>query len=264
MNYLFWNTGGKKVSDHIICDIIMELSCDIVALAEYVGDTVQLESKIKIVNNDFHHIPKIGCQRIDIFTKYDPSKIDHLCESSYYTMKRIPHESLGFHSVVFVHLPSKLHMDDDALIEEARLLKTDIDEAEQNLDDKTVVVGDFNMNPFEKGMIGATAMHSMPSRKISSRVTRTVNRRKYSMFYNPMWNLLGDIEEPPGSYFYNKSSHFNYFWNMFDQVIIRPSLLDYFKAESTAIITKTANFSLIDKNGRPNISDHLPIYFEIK
>ncbi|OPY76043.1 MAG: hypothetical protein A4E64_01693 [Syntrophorhabdus sp. PtaU1.Bin058] len=263
MNYLFWNTDGKKINDYV-CDLIIELSCDIVALAEYKGDIAELESKIKMVNNDFYHIPKIGCQRIDILTKYDPTKIHHLHETSNYTMKRIPHESLGFHSVVFVHLRSKLYMSDDALLEEARLLKADIDEAEKKCDDKTVVVGDFNMNPFEKGMIGATAMHSIPSRKISSRVTRTVNRRKYSMFYNPMWNLLGDIDEPPGSYFYNKSSHVNYFWNMFDQVIIRPSLLNNFIPESTAIIKKTANFSLVNDEGYPSVSDHLPIYFEIR
>ena len=45
------------------------------------------------------------------------------------------------------------------------------------------------------------------------------------MFYNPMWNLLGDAQEPYGTYYYAGNGHpINTYWNIYDQVIIRPAL----------------------------------------
>ena len=55
-------------------------------------------------------------------------------------------------------------------------------------------------------------------------------------------------------------------WNVYDQVIIRPTLRKQFIDENLKIITKTNTKSLLDHNKHPdrNISDHLPIAFEIK
>ena len=55
------------------------------------------------------------------------------------------------------------------------------------------------------------------------------------------------------------------FWNMFDQVLIRPSLLDQFAG--VRILTKVGVQSLSNKSGRPDKSlgsDHYPIIFSLK
>ena len=85
------------------------------------------------------------------------------------------------------------------------------------------------------------------------------------MFYNPMWNLLGDFNYPPGTYYYKGNKEKNEFWNIFDQVIVRPRLRSNFVDKELKIITKTQTVSLVTQNQHPNkeISDHLPIVFQL-
>ncbi|ASF38877.1 hypothetical protein CEH05_07020 [Halobacillus halophilus] len=141
---------------------------------------------------EYYHIPKIACERIDIFTKLKPGKFEHFNETNYYTIKRFPHPELGILTFAFVHFPSKLHMDDFDHGEESRIFKKEVEDVEgQCKSNKTVLVGDFNMNPFEQGMMAASAINSYPTKYEASKVQRKVKSRSYNMFYNPMWNFLG-------------------------------------------------------------------------
>ena len=56
-----------------------------------------------------------------------------------------------------------------------------------------------------------------------------------------------------------------YFWYIFDQVIIRPSLLDDFDNTKLRILTKGKTYDLLVNNGSIDLkySDHLPISFTI-
>lgn len=264
MKYLFWNTQKAKINS-ILEDLIVDTGSSIVGLAEYTDDINVLLHKLTLKGLRYYHINKIGCERIDIIAKFTPGLIEHLNESSYYTIKKIPHEKLGFHLVAFVHLPSKKHEDDTDYLFYAHDLKKDIQEAEQVSNNSyTVIVGDFNMNPFENGMIAARGLHAMSSRRIAEIGSRRVKGETLSMFYNPMWNMFGDKTEPPGTYYYNRSNQINYYWHMFDQVVIRPTLLEHFEHDSLKIITSVNGISLVKKSGRPQQSDHLPIVFAIK
>lgn len=80
-----------------------------------------------------------------------------------------------------------------------------------------------------------------------------------------MWSLFGDKDIPAGTYYYPNSGQVTFFWNIFDQVIVRPSLLENLKNDSLKIINQIKNISLLDSHERPHksISDHLPIVFEI-
>ena len=81
-----------------------------------------------------------------------------------------------------------------------------------------------------------------------------------------MWNLLGDFNQPYGTYYHSGNDTVNTYWNIYDQVIIRPALRERFVKESLMIIKETKTRFLLDHKGHPNkrISDHLPIMFEIK
>jgi len=70
---------------------------------------------------------------------------------------------------------------------------------------------------------------------------------------------------PPGTFYHSRGEHNVYFWNMFDQVMIRPSILDRFKLEDFQIVDHTGEQTLVTNKGRPNQagSDHLPILFRI-
>ena len=123
------------------------------------------------------------------------------------------------------------------------------------------------MNPFEKGMVGALGLHGMMSRKIAERESRTVAKRRCKFFYNPMWSLYGDATRgPPGTYYYHRSKPIEYFWNIFDQVLLRPELLDRMDDSDIIIIDSDGENSFLTKNGIPNrntVSDHLPILFKL-
>ena len=49
---------------------------------------------------------------------------------------------------------------------------------------------------------------------------------------------------------------------MFDQILIRPDLLDFFKTNNLEIVTEIRGISLLSASGKPDkirASDHLPI-----
>src|SRR6185503_19075534 len=103
-------------------------------------------------------------------------------------------------------------------------------------------------------------------RKVAERRTRTVQRREYPFFYNPMWSHFGDGNEgPSGTFYRNRSEHVTFFWNMFDQVLLRPELLSIFRNEDLKILSACGERSLL-MGGVPDArraSDHLPLLFRL-
>jgi hypothetical protein len=60
--------------------------------------------------------------------------------------------------------------------------------------------------------------------------------------------------------------HVGYFWHLFDQVLIRPDLLRFFRNESLCILTEDGHWSFLSSRGTPGsaeVSDHLPVLFAL-
>ncbi len=122
------------------------------------------------------------------------------------------------------------------------------------------------MNPFEAGMIMGNCFNSVMSRNIAKKGSRIVQGKEYKYLYNPMWSFFGDLSKTPlGTHYYNSSTHINYHWNIFDQVLIRPELIDCVKYDELKILVNDGNLNLLNKNGIPDkkVSDHLPLLFTI-
>ena len=132
---------------------------------------------------------------------------------------------------------------------------------------RTILLGDLNVNPFENGVVGTGGLHAVLSRGVASKGSRTVQGVSHEFFYNPMWSCFGDRREgPPGTYYYDRAEAVNYFWNIYDQVLLRPELLDGFDIDSLRILTTAGETSLLNSSGRPdktNASDHLPVVFSL-
>lgn len=119
-----------------------------------------------------------------------------------------------------------------------------------------MIIGDLNMNPFEHGMIAADGIHGISDRRIAAKGTRQVGKKLRRYFYNPMWNHFGDgLPAPPGTYYYDSSSQVNHYWNIFDQVLIRPELLDGFNDENLKVVTEIDSTSLLKESGCPDRSN---------
>ncbi|MCH8828669.1 MAG: hypothetical protein IID45_03725 [Planctomycetes bacterium] len=115
-------------------------------------------------------------------------------------------------------------------------------------------------------MISSHGMHAVMTRQIASQGSRTVLGRDYPFFYNPMWGFFGDrTPGPPGTHYFRRSTPDMFFWNMFDQVLIRPELIPFFSDEIEILSTIETN-KLTKANGTPDESvgsDHFPILFRL-
>jgi hypothetical protein len=263
MNILFWNTKKTPRLD-IIEDLIIEYNCDIAAFAEFEVGVNNLLSELSSRGYDYYHVPIISCERINIFTKFTPSRVEHMAESDYYTIKAFPHPELGKIIIAFVHFISKYSADDYDQLEESKIFVSDLERNEESLNNSnTIVLGDFNMNPFEEGMLAARALNAFPTKHEVKMKERVLRNRKYKFFYNPMWSFFGDRNYPLGTYYYNAGKHYTLRWNIFDQVIVRPDIMDRIDPENIKIVTDVNGINLSRSTGRPKVSDHFPLFFEV-
>lgn len=83
-----------------------------------------------------------------------------------------------------------------------------------------------------------------------------------------MWGLFGDRRDsPPGTYYLSASEQTVFFWNMYDQVLIRPELLSCFDPDSVEVVQSDGRVSLLSPDGTPDTriaSDHLPLVFQLQ
>ena len=264
--FLFWNLGKKDLGT-LLERAVQEHDVAFVILAEcWNGPDEVLLALNRNVTRFHYHSGKAGY--IEIFSVFPRACVRGIREGPRFTVRRIRLPLRQEILLVAAHMPSKLRWSNNSQAQEVINLAENIRIAEEKVQHRrTVLVGDFNMQPFEDGMTGAIGLHGVMSRSVASRESRTVQGRKYPMFYNPMWSLMGDLNQgPPGSYYYDSSQQVEHFWWMFDQVLVRPELAAKTTSESFRLLTKIGGESLIDANGRPDTavgSDHLPLLFEI-
>lgn len=272
MKFLFWNVNGNNSKDkkvdinEFLKEVIIENNCDVVALAEYNEDIKLLLKKLEKEGYNFYESKSIACTKIKVITNIIPQKIKTKQDETRYTIKVIPSKNnkIKFINVVFLHLPDQSNAKNEVRLNQILKIKHNLENIENNCKNwNSIMIGDFNMNPFDTNMVSFLGVNSLNSRKVVKRSPyKIVDKCKHYRFYNPMWNLLGDINGPEGTYYYNNSDHY---WNILDQVVIRPSLIDYFDLNNLKIIDTINKKSLLSKTGLPNkeISDHLPLFFKI-
>jgi hypothetical protein len=90
-------------------------------------------------------------------------------------------------TIVAVHLPAHMHGSSYSPTYTARTLSDFVRDLEARLNsDRTLVIGDFNMDVFHDGLIACDALHAVPTRAVAGRGERTVQGKGHPMFYNPM------------------------------------------------------------------------------
>lgn len=266
---LFWNTNKKELSK-IIAQICREYDIDILILAEPGMDDVMLQKHLKNETQTVYIAPfnELSSRNIKFFFRYPTESIKPISDSYGVSIRELRSPLASPMLIAAVHLSSKLYADSNEQAAQTRQIIQSIKEAEENVGhDRTVVIGDFNMNPFEKGLVDADAFHSVMSQLIARKESRNVRKVKRKFFYNPMWSRMGDLSDgPPGTYYYQASKNFELFWNTFDQVLIRPDLLTTFRKETLKVVTEigTNQFLETDKINQDDFSDHLPIMIELE
>jgi endonuclease/exonuclease/phosphatase family metal-dependent hydrolase len=164
-----------------------------------------------------------------------------------------------------VHFPAKTEWSEISQAMECANFSNDIFRFEEEVNcNDTIVIGDFNMNPFEPGMVSAIGLNARTNKQPikTNKFGRKVDVRQYKHFYNPMWNFFGDYREPQGTCYYPRSEQVSRPWNIFDQVLLRDGLSKRIDANAVKIVTKIGSNNLLTKNKtlkKKEYSDHLPI-----
>lgn len=165
--------------------------------------------------------------------------------------------------VVGVHLLSKAggNTEADQLSVAMEVGKELIDVEDEREHRNTVVIGDFNMQPYDEGMTIVTGFHGLMTKALAQLPDRIHRQQPRPRFYNPMWGLFGDrTPGPAGSFYWHSSVLHNTHWQIFDQVLVRSALIDHLN--DLRILDDDGNHALVGSGGGPDgnhLSDHLPI-----
>lgn len=267
VTFLFWNLNRLPRHD-VVARLVAANDVDIVILAENEIPDDELLNQLGLETERNFQKPWSLSQKIDIFTHLPNPALVTVFDDPLrrLTIRRLIVGSLDI-LLAAVHFQSKLHWSDHDQSQEAVELARELAKAEERFGHRrTVLVGDLNMNPFDVGVASSHALHAVMTKAIAAKEAREVAGREYPFFYNPMWAFFGDrTPGPAGTFDLAGSKPVNFFWNMYDQVLIRPALLDNFH-DDVQILTADGSSSLASENGLPNRetgSDHFPILFRL-
>lgn len=264
-SFVFWNLQKKDLRERI-ARIVAEHSVDALLVAENVvadGELIKALNGTTPTPFSAHHSLN---SKIKFYSRWPPHLIsqafsDPIGSLTVWRLHIGPPPGLLLASV---HFPSKVGWSAPSQSQQAVMLADDVRRAEeQEGHRRTVLVGDMNMNPFEDGMVGALGFNAVMSTTLARHEGRTVQGRRYPFFYNPMWGHFGDrTVGPPGTHYFHPAEAVVYYWNIFDQVLLRPALTK--NLESVCILDGDGSRSLLDPRGLPDSgsgSDHLPSLF---
>jgi hypothetical protein len=262
LTFLFWNLNDKPLAP-IVANLVEQHGVDVLMLAECQSPP-QFLSTLNQKRIDFHLCPGDRCKRIVIYTRFSRRFLTLESETKYITIRQLMLPAQLDILLTVVHLQSKLHTSHSEQQNACVELSREIRQVEEKVGhSRTLVVGDLNMNPFESGMITAAGLNAAMTRQIALKESRTWQDQEYLFFYNPMWGHFGDrIQGVAGNYYYSSEPY----WNIFDQVLLRPALLPFFENDTLKILEGDGETSFLTKNGLPNrsvASDHLPILFQL-
>ena len=275
---LFWNLYGRQESNRdgradSICESLTRLvqrhSIDLLLFAECrIGDE-RIASALNAGGAGRYVCPPSRSRRVKIWTRLKEESVHDRFNDldGKLTLREVQFPGADPVLLAGVHLVDRMTVG----TESGRALQaTNIADSIRRVEERvghrrTILIGDLNMNPYEAGVVGTQALHSIMTRDLLRTVSALKARKDHSCFYNPMWACFGDQSSgPPGThYFHNPNEPTNHFWHLYDQVLIRPDLMDRFVR--VEILSGDGVESFLTKSGRPRrqtLSDHLPLFVE--
>lgn len=270
LTVLFWNIQKKPLL-HRVARIAASQTVDIVLLTECVQTDAELLTALNGGGKGSFRCPRRQNDRFRVASKFSANVFgerytDASRRLSVYELKTHPTAPL---LLALVHLVSGAQWEDRVHRNGAAAeVAGDLRQFESKRGHaRTVVVGDFNLNPFDDGLVGVYGFHSMMTKLLTlKKDDRTLQRVARPTFYNPMWQFMTNRgTRPSGTLFFDEARPFNQYWHTPDQVLVRPELMD--RLVEVQVLESDGSESLVDgATGRPdtsNGSDHLPLLFRL-
>lgn len=268
LSVLFWNLMGRRI-EALCANLVLRHDVDILVLAECQHPAAMLRTLNRIPGGrTFHRHQTVNKNRLALFSRFPRIEFTEVESTQRYSVHALITGSCDELLIASVHATSGLRVSEVEQDEELRALRTRIAEIEDTRGHtRTLLIGDLNADPFDRRVQAATGLHAEKTRSIAGQASRRVQGVTYRFFYNPMWRFLG--QQPPaaaGTYYRRKAEHATRFWHLFDQALLRPSLLPYFADAHVSILTSDGTTSFQKADGTPDrkvASDHFPIMINL-
>jgi exonuclease III len=262
---VFWNVNRSDLTDHV-CSIAATTHAEVIILNENSIESESTLSALRTRVSEAFYIPStISESRFHCFCRCPALDLSEV-HSGFRTSARKLWISNQFALLALVHGVDMRNYDPESRQSFAQSVATEMQLVkEHNATNRLIILGDFNMNPFDRGMNLAPCLNAMMTTRCVAAGTRRHLGDDYDLYYNPMWSLFGDRTPGPAGTTYDTSNQGPYGWNMLDQVILSYTLVDIF--EQVEILSETGAHSLVDQHGRPDsghASDHLPIMLTLR
>lgn len=255
LNILFWNLRKNAIENYIV-ECIAENDIDIAIFSEY--------EKI-----DFSLIEnRLGKMYKRISGVQENEKVSLIAKNTISVAVRQQQHRYNLYIIktgVKDYILAALHLEDRRNYKTAdrnatiQNLVCDIEKTEALLDcDNTIVIGDFNANPYDEEVIGKYTFNSVLFKSVIHKGEFTnPNSLKKKRFYNPILHYISEDTGMYGSFYYDQDYKTPY-WHCFDQILVRKSLVN-----SVASVKYLKKINSIDLLGNiapiQEISDHLPL-----
>lgn len=163
--FLFWNLNKKPLAP-IIANLAFQHDVDVLMLVECtIPIAVMLVALNPKGNAQYFFAPSIGCEKVAVYTRFPPEFLQPKLETDRLTIRELRLPGLTEILLAVTHFQSKQFWSDEDQAMECGPLSESIRRAERDVQHtRTVVVGDFNMNPFETGVSSASGLHAVMSR----------------------------------------------------------------------------------------------------
>jgi exonuclease III len=266
---VFWNVAKRShVLSHLAC-LAQSSSVDVFLLAECIQEISPTINELNGLNQGSYHDETTAPAKVRAITRLSRGAFDHHYTNRHMAIWTLQSSKLEQPEILVagIHLPSKTAGPNDAdqIVAASDLVKELVEIEDRHAHRNTILVGDFNMNPYDDGMTSVAGVHGLMTKELARRQDRRYNNKRYRRFYNPMWGMFGDqTPGPPGSYYWRSSVLHNTHWQMFDQLLFRPSVIDWF--DGLQIMEHDGSHTLLGRNSAPDdqyLSDHLPVLFRL-
>lgn len=261
LNILFWNLGKNAIEEYII-DCIIEKSIDIAVFSEFEG--IDFEKIAMNLGGFYNYVCWEGQQdrKVTLVAKttFCVELIQQQDRYNIYNIKTAVKDYL----LAAVHLQDRRNFNTADRLETIRYLVADIEKNEDLLKcDNTIVIGDFNANPYDEELLSKYAFNAVLFKMLIDKNEFTNPRSfKRKRFYNPILHYISENTEMYGSFYYDRESITSY-WHCLDQVLVRKDLAD--NIVHVEYLKRIGKRELL-KNTIPNrqISDHLPLIVNLQ
>ena len=266
--FMVWNVGKKNL-DSLVQSLVREHKIDVLLLVEFypAGSGSTLSTLLLGDGLTRRNIS----ERFGVFTRHGfgarmqpVTALGDRVEFWDWTPDQINHARFAL-----VHGLDRRNNDDGTRRVFFRRIADTIGGFEATTHRRSMVVGDFNANPFESSILSSDGLHAIGIRKNINKTRRLVRLGDVDedFFYNPMWRKYGQdaaMEAGAATHYWQNNQSSELFWHMLDQVVIRPEECDRFPEDQLRIVSTVGTVSLLSTDGSLDTttgSDHLPVIF---